>query len=58
MTEQTAPLTDLRVTLRLVTSLEKQARRSEDPEMTRILLTSGCDLIDRVLQQQSTPVAA
>lgn len=56
MTEQTTPLTDLRVALRMVTSLEKQARRSEDPEMKRILLTSGCDMIDRVLQQPSTPV--
>ena len=56
--QQNPPLTDLKLALRLVNSLEKQARRTEDPEMKRILLASGCDIIDRVLEQERLPIAA
>ena len=56
--EKSLQLTDLQMALNLVNKLEKQAKRIEDPELKRILLISGCDIIDRVLEQQQTRVAA
>ncbi len=56
--ENSNPLTDLQLALQLVNRLEKQARRIDDPELKRILLASGCDIIDRVMDQQQIPKAA
>ncbi len=56
--EKTLQLTDLQMALNLVNKLEKQAKRIDDPELKRILLISGCDIIDRVLEQQQTRAAA
>ena len=56
--ENSPPLTDLQIALQIVNKLEKQARQIDDPELKRILLTSGCDIIDRVMDQQQIPKAA
>lgn len=56
--DKTPQLTDLQMALNLVSKIEKQAQRIDDPELKRILLISGCDIIDRVLEQQQTRVAA
>jgi hypothetical protein len=59
MSHEKAPqLTDLQQALNLVSKLEKQAQRIDDPELKRILLISGCDIIDRVLEQQQARIAA
>lgn len=59
MSHEKAPqLTDLQQALNLVSKLEKQAQRIDDPELKRILLISGCDIIDRVLEQQHARIAA
>jgi len=59
MSQEKAPqLTDLQQALNLVSKLEKQAQRIDDPELKRILLISGCDIIDRVLEQQHARIAA
>ncbi|MFO1004392.1 MAG: hypothetical protein U0929_00415 [Planctomycetaceae bacterium] len=59
MSQENAPqLTDLQQALNLVSKLEKQAQRIDDPELKRILLISGCDIIDRVLEQQQARIAA
>ncbi len=58
MSVKNPPLIDLKQALRLINNLEKQAKRTEDPEMKRILLASGCDIIDRVMEQQTLPIAA
>lgn len=59
MSHENAPqLTDLQQALNLVSKLEKQAQRIDDPELKRILLISGCDIIDRVLEQQQARIAA
>ena len=36
--------------LKLVDSIEKQAAKSTDPHVKRILLASGCQIIDHVLK--------
>jgi hypothetical protein len=56
--DKTLRMTDLQLALKLVNKLEKQAQRIDDPELKRILLISGCDIIDRVLEQQQTRAAA
>jgi len=59
MSHENAPqLTDLQQALNLVSKLERQAQRIDDPELKRILLISGCDIIDRVLEQQQARIAA
>ena len=40
----------LSTALKLVDSIEKQAAKSEDPHVKRILLASGCQIIDHVLK--------
>ncbi|QDU38169.1 hypothetical protein Mal4_24920 [Maioricimonas rarisocia] len=42
---------DPRTALKLVDTLEKQAERTEDPYLKRILLRSSCEIIDHVLGQ-------
>ena len=56
--EKTPQLTDLQLALNLVNKIEKHAQRIDDPELKRILLISGCDIIDRVLEQQQIRIAA
>ena len=56
--EKTPQLTDLKLALKLVNNIEKHAKRIDDPELKRILLISGCDIIDRVMNQQQIRVAA
>ena len=41
----------LSAAVKLVDSIEKQAAKTEDPHVKRILLTSGCRIIDHVLKQ-------
>jgi hypothetical protein len=36
--------------LKLVDSIEKQAAKSTDPHVKRILLASGCQIIDHILK--------
>ena len=55
--DKTTELMSLKQTLKLVNDIEKRAKRIDDPEMKRILLISGCDLIDRVIEQQSRVAA-
>ncbi len=55
---KTPQLTDLKLALKLVNKIEMQAKRIDDPELKRILLISGCDIIDRVMDQQSVSKAA
>lgn len=57
-TDKTTPITDLKRALKMVAALEKQAQRIDDPELKRIMLISGCDIIDRALEQQETRHAA
>jgi len=54
---KTPQLTDLQLALNLVNKIENQAKRIDDPELKRILLISGCDIIDRVLDQQQRRAA-
>jgi hypothetical protein len=56
--DKSPQLTDLQRALNLVNKIEKQARRIDDPELKRILLASGCDIIDRVMDQQQIQKAA
>ncbi len=56
--DKTPQLTDLQLALDLVNKIEKQAKRIDDPELKRILLISGCDIIDRVMDQQIIRKAA
>ncbi len=56
--DKTPQLTDLQLALDLVSKIEKQAKRIDDPELKRILLISGCDIIDRVMDQQVIRKAA
>ena len=56
--KKTAQLIDPAAALRIVDALEKQAARTEDLHLKRILLASGCQIIDRVLQQQTGRKAA
>lgn len=56
--EPTNPATDLKRALKMVAVLEKQAKRIDDPELKRIMLISGCDIIDRVLEKQGVSEAA
>jgi hypothetical protein len=56
--DKTPQLTDLQIALNLVNKIEKQAKRIDDPELKRILLISGCDIIDRVMDQQIIRKAA
>ena len=55
--DKTLPLTDLKLALKLVNDIEKNAQRIDDPELKRILLISGCDIIDRVMNQQTRAAA-
>lgn len=57
-TDKTTPNTDLKRALKMVVALEKHAQRIDDPELKRIMLISGCDIIDRALEQQYTRHAA
>ncbi len=41
----------LSTALKIVDSIEKQAAKSEDPHVKRILLASGCQIIDHILKQ-------
>lgn len=41
----------LSAALKVVDSIEKQAAKSEDPHVKRILLASGCHIIDHVFKQ-------
>ena len=53
MSSHTTPeLIELEDALKLVNDIEKQAKKTDDPELKRILLISGCDIIDRVMDQQ------
>lgn len=56
--DKTPQFTDLQLALNLVNKIEKQAKRIDDPELKRILLISGCDIIDRVMNQQRIRAAA
>lgn len=56
--DKTPQLTDLKQALKLVGTIEKHAKRVDDPELKRILLISGCDIIDRVMDQQQIRKAA
>ena len=56
--DKSPQLTDLQLALNMVSKIEKQAQQIDDPELKRILLISGCDIIDRVLEQQQARVAA
>ena len=56
--DKSLPLTDLKLALKLVNKLEKHAQRIADPELKRILLISGCDILDRVMDQQQIRKAA
>ena len=56
--DKTPQLTDLKQALKLVNNIEKHAKQIDDPELKRILLISGCDIIDRVMNQQQIRVAA
>jgi|GEM_PF-6480525 len=56
--DKTPQLTDLKQALKLVNNIEKHAKRIDDPELKRILLISGCDIIDRVMNQQQIRAAA
>lgn len=49
--ESHAPAIDPRMALKLVDTLEKQAERTDDPYLKRILLRSSCEIIDHVLGQ-------
>lgn len=44
--------------LRIVDALEKQADRTKDPELQRILLNSGCEILDLVLKPRAAAKAA
>lgn len=57
-TDNSTPVTDLKRALKMVAILEKQAQRIDDPELKRIMLISGCDIIDRALEQNDTREAA
>lgn len=57
-TNKVPQLTDLKLALKIVNSLEQSAQRIDDPELKRILLISGCDIIDRVMDQQQLRAAA
>jgi hypothetical protein len=46
------------IALRIVDSLEKQATKTSDLHLKRILLTSGCEILDHVLKQQMATKAA
>ncbi len=52
------PVTDPGVAIRIVDLLEKQAVKTADPHLKRILLVSSCEIIDHVLQQQTDRKAA
>jgi hypothetical protein len=52
------PVTDPGVAIRIVDLLEKQAVKTADPHLKRILLVSSCEIIDHVLQQQTDKKAA
>ena len=41
---------ELASALKLVDSIEKQAAKSTDPHVKRILLASGCQIIDHILK--------
>jgi hypothetical protein len=56
--DKTPQLTDLKLALKLVNDIEKQAKQIDDPELKRILLISGCEIIDRVMNQQQIRAAA
>ncbi len=56
--DKTPHLTDLKLALKLVNNIEKHSKRIDDPELKRILLISGCDIIDRVMDQQNARKAA
>lgn len=56
--DKTPQLTDLKLALKLVNNIEMHAKRIDDPELKRILLISGCDIIDRVMNQQQIRAAA
>lgn len=56
--DKSPQLTDLQLALNMVSKIEKQAQQIDDPELKRILLISGCDIIDRVLEQQQARIAA
>lgn len=57
-TEHSQAITDLKRALKTVANLEKQAKRIDDPELRRIMLISGCDILDRALEKQDTREAA
>ena len=57
-TDNSTPVTDLKRALKMVAALEKQAKRIDDPELKRIMLISGCDIIDRVMEKQENREAA
>lgn len=56
--KKSAPPIDPGVVLRIVDALERQAHQSQDLELKRILLNSGCAILDLVLKQQTAARAA
>jgi hypothetical protein len=56
--KKSAPPIDPGVALRIVDALERQAHRTRDQELKRILLNSGCEILDLVLKQRAAARAA
>lgn len=52
MAAATGKTTDPAVAQRIVDALEKQAARTSDLQIKRLLLAAGCDILDHVLTQQ------
>ena len=56
--KKSAPPIDPGMAVRIVDALERQAHQTQDLELKRILLNSGCEIMDRVLKQQTAARAA
>ena len=51
---QTVKLSDPKAVEKVVSALEKQIDKSDDPYLKRILLRTSCDIIDHVLEQHES----
>jgi hypothetical protein len=56
--KKSAPPIDPGMALRIVDALESQANQTQDLELKRILLNSGCGILERVLKQRAAARAA
>lgn len=58
MSTSKTKVTDPAVAQRIVDALEKQAEKTSDLQIKRLLLAAGCGILDHVLAQQTEKQAA